>query len=154
MTASSVGRSGRHDRAEVEAAYQEYKSRSDAGDWAGFCDLFTEDAVCVEHVFGVFSGREEIRAWMLPTMAPLVDAGWEFPHQWHMIDGDRVVFKWLNRLPNLDGRDRAYEFAGISVIEYAGGGLWCFEEDFYNFKEVEEVLREYVAAGGSASAAG
>jgi hypothetical protein len=39
-----------------------------------------------------------------------------------VIDGNRIIFRWLNRLPNLDGRTEPYQFAGITVLEYAGDG--------------------------------
>jgi uncharacterized protein (TIGR02246 family) len=136
-------------RDEVEAALARQRAVQDAQDWNGYADLFTDDGVYVEHEMGTFHGREAIRAWLVPTMAPLVDAGWEYPTEWTVIDGDRVICKWWNRLRNPDGRAEEYQFAGITVLGYAGGGLWSYQEDFYNMKECEKVMAEYFAAGGT-----
>jgi uncharacterized protein (TIGR02246 family) len=133
-----------HARPEVEAAFTAYIAKREEGDWDAFCDLFTEDATYVEHEFGTFVGREAIRAWMVPTMAPLAD--WTFPTEWVAIDGDRVVFCWQNRMPNPDGRAEPYQFAGVTNLVYAGDGLWSLEEDFYNMKECESVVAEWAAA--------
>ena len=40
-----------------------------SGDWAPWAELFTDDATYVEHHYGTFRGREEIRAWISKTMA-------------------------------------------------------------------------------------
>jgi hypothetical protein len=31
---------------------------------------------------------------------------------------------------------------------YAGNGLWCYQEDLYNPKEGEAVMKRWLAAGG------
>ncbi len=63
---------GRFSAEEIAEAYAAVHTRVqgyvDAGDWSGFADNFTEDAVYVEHAFGTFRGRDEIRAWSVPTM--------------------------------------------------------------------------------------
>jgi uncharacterized protein (TIGR02246 family) len=135
-------------RDEIDAAFQDYLRVQRAQDWGAFADVFTEDAVYVEHEMGTFRGRENIREWLVPTMAPLV--GWEYPTQWSAIDETeaRVVFYWLNVLPNPDGRAEPYQFAGITILIYAGNGLWSYEEDIYNMKECEAVMADWFAAGG------
>lgn len=44
---------GRWSRAEIEAAFRDYSQAvveiGDSGDWARYADLFTEDAVYLEH---------------------------------------------------------------------------------------------------------
>ena len=61
-----------YSRAELESAFQDYQDAVDriagSGDWARFADLFTEDATYVEHAYGTFRGREEIRAWIVRTI--------------------------------------------------------------------------------------
>jgi ketosteroid isomerase-like protein len=136
-------------REEIEAALAVHRETQNRQDWDAYVEHFTEDGVYVEHECGTFRGHDEIRAWLVPAMAPLVDAGWVYPIEWTVIEGNKAIYRWLNRLPNPDGREREYEFAGITVLEYAGGGRFSHQEDFYNMKECEQVLREFFAAGGT-----
>jgi ketosteroid isomerase-like protein len=136
-------------REEIEATLARHRAVQAAQDWSAYADFFTEDGVYVEHELGTFVGREPIREWLVPVMAPLADAGWEYPVDWTLIEGNRAVVRWWNVLPNPDGRSEPYRFAGISVLDYAGDGKFSRQEDFYNMKECEQVLREWFAAGGS-----
>ncbi len=85
------------DRAEIEAAFQRTIDVQTSDDWNGFVDCFTPDALYVEHHLGTFRGRDAIRAWLIPAMAQC--KGWTYPIDWVAIDGRRIVYKWLNRLP-------------------------------------------------------
>ncbi|MCP6756365.1 nuclear transport factor 2 family protein, partial [Klebsiella pneumoniae] len=79
-----------YDRAELEAAYADFAALQQTQDWNAICDrLYTDDAVYVEHALGTFEGREAIRAWLVPCMAPLV--GWEYPTTWVAYGEDFVV---------------------------------------------------------------
>ena len=40
-----------------------------SGEWRDWADLFTDDAVYLEHTFGTFHGSDEIYAWITPLMA-------------------------------------------------------------------------------------
>ncbi len=40
-----------------------------SGEWRDWADLFTEDAVYLEHTFGTFHGPDEIYEWIAPLMA-------------------------------------------------------------------------------------
>jgi uncharacterized protein (TIGR02246 family) len=135
-------------RDEIEATFDRYIGLQAAQDWSAYCDIFTDDAVYIEHEMGTFQGREAIREWLVPCMEPLV--GWEYPIQWQVIDADagRVVFYWLNILPNPDGRAEPYQFAGVSILDYAGDGRWSRQEDIYNMKECEAAMADWFAAGG------
>jgi ketosteroid isomerase-like protein len=130
-----------HAREEVLAAFARSRAAQDADDWDAYCDLFTEDAVYVEHHFGTFRGREAIRAWLVPVMKPLV--GWSYPTEWCVVEGDRVVFLWHNRLPGRRPDGSWYEFSGITTMVYAGGGLFSSQEDVYNFEETRRVMKEW-----------
>ena len=79
-------------REEVEAAFRQQRELNDQQRWAEYCDLFTDDGVYVEHEMGTFVGPEAIKEWIIPTMAPLVDAKWEYPMEWFTIDGNRIIF--------------------------------------------------------------
>ena len=131
-------------RAEVEGAWRRRMDLQDVDDWRGFGMTFTEDAVYWEHHYGVFRGRRAILAWLVPVMEPC--KGWSFPVEWVNIDGNRVVHKWLNRLPGSRPDGTFYEFAGITVMEYAGNGTFSFQEDMYNRHETDRVLAEWEAA--------
>ncbi len=131
-------------REEIEAAFRKRMALQDANDWAGFGGTFTDDAVYLEHHYGVFRGKKAILEWIVPVMEHCRD--WTFPVEWVCIDGNRVVHKWQNRLPGRRPDGSFYEFAGITVMEYAGNGLFSFQEDMYNRHETDKVLAEWQAA--------
>jgi limonene-1,2-epoxide hydrolase len=128
-------------RAEIEAAWRKRMELQDNNDWEGFGSTFTEDAVYLEHHYGTFRGRKQILAWLVPVMEHCKD--WTFPVEWVAIDGNRVVHKWLNRLPGKRADGSYYEFAGITVMVYAGNGMFSFQEDMYNRHETDKLLQEW-----------
>jgi uncharacterized protein (TIGR02246 family) len=138
---------GRFTDEEVESAFEVNRRTQERDDWAAYCDLFTEDAVYVEHELGTFEGREAIRAWLVPVMAPLV--GWQYPIHWHLVGDDKVVTYWENVMPSPAGDDRRHSFFGISVLTYGGEGKWCRQEDVYNGKEMEAAMGTWLQAGGT-----
>jgi ketosteroid isomerase-like protein len=135
-----------YSRAELEAAYADFVEQQKTEDWDAICNVFTNDAVYVEHALGTFEGRDAIRAWLVPCMAPLV--GWEYPTLWVAYGDDFVVFGWDNVMPTPEGNDGRYSFAGITKIDYAGNNLWKRQEDTYNNEEMKEVLGRWLKAGG------
>ena len=128
-------------REEIEQAFRDKIAIQERDDWAAFGDTFTDDAVYVEHHEGTFRGKENILAWLLPVME--FCKGWTYPIEWIAIDGNRVIYKWLNRLPGTRPDGGYYEFAGMSVTEYAGGGKWSYQEDLYNWETAEKVIKEW-----------
>ena len=105
-----------------------------SGDWSGYADLFTSDAVYVEHAMGTFTGREEIRAWAVRTMTSYpgrVMTG--FPVSWQLVDADqdRLVCEVLNPMPDPGDGTMLVE-PNITIMTYAGDGLFSREEDVYN----------------------
>ena len=133
-------------RSEVEEAWRHFVAVGDRGDWDAWADLHSEDGVWVEHHLGTFRGREEIRRAIVAVMAQAPPM--EFPVAWHVIDGSRVVFYPWQVLPDPQRRGDSYRFGCVTVLEYAGDGLWSFQEDLYNPREAEAVLARWVAAGG------
>jgi limonene-1,2-epoxide hydrolase len=130
-------------REEIEKAWRRRIELQDADDWDGYGQTFTDDAVYVEHHEGTFVGRDAILAWLVPVMKRC--QGWTFPVEWLAIDGNRVIHKWQNRLPGRRADGSCYEFAGISISEYAGDGRFSFQEDIYNWEESLKVLKEWAA---------
>ena len=97
-----------------------------AGDWSGFADMFTEDASYVEHAFGRFSGREEIRGWVTRTMGSFPgNTMTSFPVGWYVVDEDRgwVVCEIRNLMPD-PGDGSSHEASNLTVLHYGGDGLW------------------------------
>jgi limonene-1,2-epoxide hydrolase len=128
-------------RDEVERAFAHRLAFQEQDDWEGFGNTFTDDAVYVEHHEGTFRGRDAILAWLLPVMARCKD--WTYPIDWVAIDGNRLIYRWRNRLPGRRPDGSPYEFIGLSVAEYAGENRWSYQEDVYNWETAIEVLKEW-----------
>lgn len=123
---------------EIAEAYAVLHARvqgfADSGDWDGFADLFTEDAVYQEHAFGVFRGRDEIRGWSVRTMTSFpgsVMTG--FPLAWQVVDAptSRLICEVRNLMPD-PGDGSIHEESNLTIMTYAGDGLFSREEDIYN----------------------
>lgn len=104
------------------------------GDWTDFCLGFTEDAEYVEHAYGTFRGREAIREWSVATMTSFpgsVMTG--FPLAWQTVDEStsRLVCEVRNLMPD-PGDGSLHEQSNLTIMTYAGDGLFSREEDVYN----------------------
>ena len=124
--------------AEITEAYAAFHERVEGfvatGDWSGYADLFTPDAVYVEHAMGTFRGREEIRAWAVRTMTAYpgrVMTG--FPLAWQVVDAptSRLICEVRNPMPD-PGDGTLLEEPNLTIMTYAGDGLFSGEEDVYN----------------------
>ena len=133
-------------REEVEAAYRHFVAVGDSGDWSAWADLHSEDSVWVEHHLGTFEGREAIRKAILEVMAPVPMM--EFPVGWHVIEGNRVVYYPWQVMPDPAGGDVVYRFGCVTILEYAGDGLFSYQEDLYNPREAQQVMKRWLEAGG------
>lgn len=115
---------------EIEAAFRNYW---DVGmireDWNGWCDLFTEDVDYHERVYGSMKGRETVRAWIVPVMKKYLEIYGVYG--WHQVDpSGRVVFYMQNRRDHPSG-EGFVDFPGISILHYAGNGLFRQQEDYW-----------------------
>ena len=133
-------------RSEVEEAYQQFVAVGDSGDWNAWADLHSDDGLWVEHHLGTFTGREAIRKGITDVMKPVPMM--VFPVEWHMIEGNRVVYYPWQVMPDPKGGDEVYRFGCITILEYAGNGLWSYQEDLYNPQEADKVMKAWMAAGG------
>ena len=124
--------------AEIEEAYAVFHGHVErfatSGDWTGFADLFTEDATYVEHAFGTFRGRDAIREWSVATMTSFpgsVMTG--FPLAWQVVDAptSRLICEVRNLMPD-PGDGTQLEESNLTIMTYAGDGLFSREEDVYN----------------------
>ena len=134
-----------HPRQEIEAAYARYletRTRIEAGGlgWDALADFFTDDASFIDPAWGRIEGIESIRGFLVESMAGLED--WSFPHEWTLVDGDRLVSRWQNRLPGRRPDGSPYQAPGISILIYAGEGRFSHEEDLLNMVHVGELIRE------------
>ncbi|MGB0100588.1 MAG: nuclear transport factor 2 family protein [Nocardioides sp.] len=129
---------GRYPRQELETAFRHYQGQvaeiAASGDWARFADLFAEDATYREHAYGDFTGREQIRRWIVATMTTFPGSAMPtFPIEWYVVDEERerVVCEVWNDLPD-PGDGERHGASNITILTYGGAGLWSREEDVYN----------------------
>lgn len=149
-----IGAMGRFSRSEIDAGLARYDEVvaecTRSGDWSPFADLFTEDCVYTEHAYGVFHGREAVRAWIVDVMAPFPHM--RFPQDWIAYDdeNDAVVIGIQNVL---DHEGRSFGFPNWTRLVYAGDGLFSSEEDVYNpVRDAPRVVAEWMRAGGRLAA--
>lgn len=103
-------------------------------DWDRFADLFTVDADYIEHALGIMRGRDEIRAWIWKTMTAFPGSHMTgFPALWHVVDAPtaRVICEVDNPMRD-PGDGTIITATNITILTYAGDGLWSCEEDVYN----------------------
>ena len=149
-----MAQSGKYTKAELKRAlevYNEARDRaSESGDWSIWAEVFTEDADYIEHAYGTFKGRDQIREWITKVMAPFPNM--TFPQDWVAFDEDTgsVVFQCQNRLehPTDPGGD-PFQFPSWTRLVYAGDNQWSCEEDIYNpARDGNRVIGGWLKAGG------
>jgi hypothetical protein len=137
-------------REEVEAAFLRFWTVGNLDEnWREWPSLFTADVHYVEHIYGEMRGRETIRAWITKLMEQHRDV--HAVIDWYMIRGNRVVVNMQNRYYNPDPGGAPFDFPGITILEYAGGGLFGYEEDYWcvrTAKQCHAAFNEAVARCG------
>lgn len=143
---------GQWTRAELEEAFAEFQRRAEiggkTGDWGPWVEGFTEDAHYLEHHYGELHGREEIRAWIESAMtaypASEMDA---FPIGWYVIDEARgwIVCQVWNRMKDI-GDGQVHQAYNLTLLKYAGDGMWSYEEDVYNPAHFATMIGGWLAA--------
>ena len=143
---------GRWTRDELEEAFDRYQQAALKGaqqaDWRDWADLFTEDATYFEHQYGRFWGRESIYQWISGVMKPFpVNCMTAFPIRWYSIDEEKgwIICEVLNRMQDL-GDGQIYEEPNITILKYAGNGLFSYEEDAYDRKRMGDMVVRWVKA--------
>ncbi len=124
--------------AELDAAFAGFQRTvaevAVSRDWDRWADQFTRDAQYVEHAYGAFTGREAIRAWVTKTMTAFPGSHMtEYPALWHVTDPatSRVICEVDNPMRD-PGDGSVWTATNLTILTYAGDGLWCREEDVYN----------------------
>ncbi len=139
-------------REELEEAFDKYQQAALKGaqqaDWRDWADMFTLDATYFEHQYGRFWGRESIFNWITNVMAPYpANCMTAFPIRWHSIDVDKgwVICEVLNRMQDL-GNGEIYEEPNITILKYAGKGLFSYEEDAYDRQRMGAMVVRWLRA--------
>jgi hypothetical protein len=134
-----------HREAEIRASHDRFlatRGEIEAGgrSWADLADFFTEDAWYTDPAWGRVEGLGAIREFLETSMRGLED--WSFPTLWTLVEGDRLVSCWMNRLPGQRDDGSYYEAPGISTFEYAGEGQFASSYDLLNMVHVRELIVE------------
>jgi len=130
---------------EALATYQRFiqtRDDIDAGKygWEKLADYFTEDAVYIDPAWGRQETREGIRNFFVASMAGLTGYGWTSPERWTMTDGNRLVSHW-DQVMGTDEQGNERTVPGLSILYYAGNGLFCYSHDFLNMTAIGETLK-------------
>ncbi len=116
-------------------AYVDLRERIERGEatWTDLAGIFTDDAIYIDPAYGRVEGLDAIRRFLDESMRGLED--WRFPIEFTAVDGDNVVIKWTQVLPN--GRRQS----GYTRLIYAGAGKFRYEEDQLNMVHVLDDMR-------------
>ncbi len=109
--------------------------------WSALADFFSEDAVYIDPAWGRIEGREAIRAFFVESMAGLTGYGWSTPENWTMVDGPRLVSQWDQILGEKDDGS-PWLVPGLSILYYAGDGLFCYSHDMLNMTHIGQTMRD------------
>ena len=108
--------------------------------WSVLADFFTEDAVYIDPAWGRVEGREAIREFFTASMAGLTGHGWSTPENWTMVKGHRLVSQWDQILGKKDD-GTPWLVSGLSILYYAGDGLFCYSHDMLNMTHIGQTMR-------------
>jgi ketosteroid isomerase-like protein len=125
-------------REELAAAFQQFEATVDRAaqtrDWDQWVDQYTPDVLYIEHAAGTMRGREEVRPWIWRTMESFPGNHMvAFPSLWSVIDEatGRIICELDNPMRD-PGDGTVISATNISILTYAGDGLWKQQEDIYN----------------------
>lgn len=125
-------------RAELTAAFETFEQTVDraaqARDWDIWVAHYTPDVEYVEHAVGTMHGRDQVRAWITRQMSTFPGSHMvAFPSLWQVIDEPtgRVICELDNPMRD-PGDGSVITATNISIMTYAGDGLWSRQEDIYN----------------------
>ena len=133
-------------RREVEDAFEHWWQVGNAGErWTDWTHLYVPDVEYHDYFWGPLHGHAEVDVWINAVMKGVPEIYGVY--EWHVVDGDTVVFKVQNRRDNPDDEGPPYfDFPGLSVLRYAGDGLWASEEDYWDRDGARGTSVEYLAA--------
>ena len=125
-------------RDELAEAFATFEATVEAAattrDWDAWVAHYTPDVDYIEHALGTMKGRPEVRDWIYRTMTTFPGSHMiAFPTLWSVIDSDtgRIILELDNPMRD-PGDGSVISATNISIITYAGDGLWSRQEDIYN----------------------
>lgn len=125
-------------RSELAAAFEKFEATvaraAQTHDWDVWVEHYTPDVDYIEHAAGIMHGRDQVRAWIQQTMTTFPGSHMvAFPSLWSVIDEPtgRIICELDNPMAD-PGDGTVITATNISIVTYAGDGLWCRQEDIYN----------------------
>ena len=132
------------DEREVHEAFRGFWTTGSLDeDWERWPDHLTPDVHYVERFFGTMRGREAVRAWITSLMQQRADV--HAVLDWYLVKGRRVVLSMQNRYYSPDPAQPHIDFAGLTVLEYAGDGLFGYEEDYWDLAGAKRAHERFTA---------
>jgi hypothetical protein len=133
------------ERVEVEAAFREHWTVGCVDEnWTAWPDRLTEDVEYVEHVYGEMRGREQVRRWIVSLMEQRADV--HAVLDWYVISGSRLILNMTNRYYSPDPAGAPFDFPGLTVLGYAGDGLFGYQEDYWSQRLAKVAHTSWAAA--------
>jgi hypothetical protein len=125
-------------RSELAAAFEKFEETvaraAETRDWDAWVAQYTPDVDYIEHAMGTMKGRDQVRDWIKATMTTFPGSHMvAFPTLWSVIDEStgRVILELDNPMRD-PGDGSVITATNITILTYAGDGLWSREEDIYN----------------------
>jgi hypothetical protein len=125
-------------RDELAAAFEQFEQNvaraAETRNWDPWVEHYSPDIEYIEHAAGTMRGRDEVRSWIWTTMESFPGSYMtSFPSLWSVIDEPtgRIVMELDNPMRD-PGDGTIISATNISIITYAGDGLWRRQEDIYN----------------------
>jgi hypothetical protein len=125
-------------RSELATAFEKFEQAvaraAETQDWDAWVEHYTPDVLYIEHAAGTMHGRDEVREWIKRTMSTYPGSHMvAFPSLWSVIDEPtgRIIMELDNPMRD-PGDGSVITATNISIITYAGDGLWRQQEDVYN----------------------
>ena len=125
-------------RSELAAAFEKFEETvaraAETRDWDAWVAQYTPDVDYIEHALGTMKGREQVRDWIQRTMTTFPGSHMiAFPSLWSVIDEStgRIICELDNPMRD-PGDGTIISATNISIVTYAGDGLWSRQEDIYN----------------------
>ena len=130
---------------EVDAAFRLHWTTGCVDEnWAAWPDRLTPDVEYVEHVYGEMRGREEVRRWIVGLMEQRSDV--HAVLDWYVISGRRLILNMTTRYYHPDPAGEPFDFPGLTVLGYAGDGLFGYQEDYWSQRLAKVAYTGWVAA--------
>jgi ketosteroid isomerase-like protein len=111
-----------------------------AKSWSALADFFTEDAAYIDPAWGRIETREGIREFFVTSMEGLTGHGWSTPENWTMARGHRLISQWDQILGEKED-GTPWLVPGLSILYYAGDGLFCYSHDMLNMTHIGQTMR-------------